>query len=108
MPLLKTKDIQEGALLALTADPSDGPGSLMTVADPERLCLRAGDIVQVVQVDRSPLTSWARVTVAVVRGAKAGRVGHVTVDLSPRVQRCWQSLTLTGSVEAARLPPGPR
>lgn len=107
MSLLRTKAIRVGSLLAFTADPTAMNGVSLMWGNPAHLGLSRGDVVQVLSIEVGDGTSWAKVQVLVLRGKRAGCTGHVSVDLGERVQRCWQSLTLSGSMEPVRQPRRP-
>lgn len=103
MSLLRTKSIQVGSVLAFTgAAPEEGSTFFYgTIAE---FNLLPGDVVKVIDIDRSRATAtpFARVTVAVLKGKFVGRLGTVSIDLSTRVTRAWQVLTVTGSMAPLR------
>ncbi len=105
MSLLRTRAIKVGSLLAFTADPTAMAGVSLMWGNPAHLSLTRGDVVQVLSIALGDGTTWAKVQVLILRGKRAGCTGFVSVDLGPRLQRCWQSLTATGSMAAARQPP---
>lgn len=103
MSLLRTKSIQVGSVIAFTgASPEEGSTFFYgTIAE---FNLLPGDVVKVIDIDRSrdSSTPFARVTVAVLKGKFVGRLGTVSIDLSARVTRAWQALTMTGSMAPLR------
>lgn len=102
MSLLRTKAIRVGSLLAFTADPTAMTGVSLMWGNPAHLSLSRGDVVQVLSIALGDGTTWAKVQVLILRGKRAGCTGFVSVDLGPRLQRCWQGLTTTGSMEPIR------
>ncbi len=103
MSLLRTKTIQVGTVLAFTGV-SPAEGLTFFYGSAAEFALEAGDVVKVIDIDRSreKETPFARVTVAVLKGKFVGRVGQVSIDLSARLQRSWQTLTETGSMAPVR------
>lgn len=102
MSLLRTRSIAVNSLLAFTGvDPDDGQTFLW--GNPKDFELNRGDVVKVLEIHRRDGTPWARVIVAVIKGKSAGRVGQVSIDLTARVQRAWQTLTQTGSMAPVRV-----
>lgn len=107
MSLLRTKAVRVGNLLAFTGvHPEQGQTFII---GPAEFSLARGDVVQVIDIDRSREadTPWAKVTVACIKGKCVGRMGIVGIDLSARLQRSWQALTVTGSMERTRAPAKP-
>ncbi len=75
------------------------PGALLAFMGQATTCeedipLLPGDIVEVISLDPDD----DAVTVLVLRGRRAGKVGVVHVDMSQRSLKGWRFLTLTGSV----------
>lgn len=70
----------------------------------EDIQLTPGDIVQVIDV----VEEDDCLMVLVLRGARAGRVGEVHLDLRARVLRGWRGLTTSGSVARAQRTTGTR
>ena len=103
MSLLRTKSIQVNAILAFTGVSAE-EGLSFFYGPPSEFALECGDVVKVVDIDRSRQaeTPWAKVTVAVLKGKFVGRMGVVGIDLSSRLQRSWQALTETGSMAPVR------
>jgi len=77
--------VREGAYLAYV-----GPHA---AACEEDIPLSPGDVVQVIEV----VEHDDCLKVLVLRGARAGRVGEVHLDLQARVLRGWRGLTQSGS-----------
>lgn len=102
MSLLRTRDIGPNTLIALAEDPSTTGGAFVW-GDPNHLLLKKGDVVQALELHETRDSDWAKLLVLVVKGRRAGRVGYVSVDMGRRTQRCWQSLTATGSMSPVRL-----
>ncbi len=103
MTLLRTKSISVGSVLAFTGITSE-EGQTFLWGNPSEFTLNAGDTVLIIDIERKETTPWARVTVAVLKGKCCGRTGVVSIDLSSRSQRSWQTLTQTGSMEQVRAP----
>ncbi len=106
MSLLRTKAIRVGSLLAFTDDPAAANGVSLLWGNPAHMSLSRGDVVQVLSIEVGDGTTWAKVQVVVIRGKAAARVGHVSIDMGERRQRCWQALTATGSMAPIRCPKG--
>jgi hypothetical protein len=103
MTLLRTKSITVGKVLAYTGAPPE-EGQTFLWGNPKEFTLGIGDTVLVIDIERKDGTPWARMTVAVLKGVCCGRTGVVSIDMSARSQRSWQSLTQTGSMEKVRAP----
>jgi len=93
---MNRRAVREGALLAYV-----GPHA---AACEEDIQLTPGDIVQVIDV----VEEDDCLMVLVLRGARAGRVGEVHLDLRARVLRGWRGLTTSGSVARAQRTTGTR
>ena len=61
-------------------------------------------MVQVLEINRHDGSPWARVVVAVLKGKCCGRIGQISIDMSARLQRSWQRLTMSSSMETGRAP----
>lgn len=92
-----TQMMRPGAILGFNSAPTVLEGAFPWNDDD--LEIRKGDVVQIVSVDPPDASDgWAKIQVAVLKGEACGRVGTLSVDLSPRKQRCWRYLTITGSM----------
>lgn len=101
MSLLQTRFIAEGSRLAFTGvTPEDGQTFIW--GNVKDFDLERGDVVQVLEINRRDGSPWARVVVAVLKGKCCGRVGQVMINMDVRLQRSWQRLTMTGSMEPVR------
>lgn len=107
MSLLRTRAIRVGSMIAFTADPTAMNGVSLMWGNPAHMNLTRGDVVQVLSIEVGDGTPWAKVQVIVVRGKAAGRTGHVCIDMGERLQRCWQALTVTGSMAPVRAKSDP-
>lgn len=101
MSLLQTRWITEGSRLAYTGVSAED-GQTFIWGNAKDFDLERGDVVQVLEINRRDGSPWARVVVAVLKGKCVGRVGQVSIDMSARLQRSWQRLTTTGSMEPVR------
>lgn len=105
MSLLRTKTVTVGSVLAFTGVDAE-TGQTFIHGLPSEFNLDKGDVIKVIDIDRAREadTPWAKVTVACLKGRFVGRVGVVSMDLSTRYQRSWQTLTHSGSLPAVRAP----
>jgi hypothetical protein len=101
MSLLQTRFIVEGSRLAYTGAPVED-GQSFIWGNAKDFDLERGDVVQVLEINRRDGSPWARVVVAVLKGKCCGRIGQISIDMSARLQRSWQRLTMTGSMEPVR------
>lgn len=110
MTLLRSKSVTVGTVLAFTGVKAEEDGQTFLHGTAAEFNLDRGDVVKIIDIDkeRQGDTPWAKVTVACLKGKFVGRVGVVSIDLSTRYQRSWQSLTHTGSMVAVRAPKSAR
>lgn len=101
MSLLQTKFITEGSRLAFTGVPAED-GQTFIWGNAKEFDLDRGDVVQVLELNRREGSPWARVVVAVLKGKCVGRIGQVMINMEVRLQRSWQRLTVSGSMEPVR------
>lgn len=101
MSLLQTRWITEGMRLAYTGVPVED-GQTFIWGNAKDFNLDRGDVIQVLEINRRDGSPWARVVVAVLKGKCCGRVGQVMINMEVRLQRSWQRLTMTGSMEPVR------
>lgn len=86
------------------------PGSYLAYLGPreaeceEDIVLSPGDVVQVLEVIKKDDC----IRVLVLRGARAGKVGDLHLDLSKRVIQGFRSMTITGSMASVVLATGSR
>jgi hypothetical protein len=102
MSLMRTRAIRLGSLIAFTADATASSGVSIMWGNPTQMGLTRGDVVQVLGIEVGDGTTWAKVHVLVVRGKRAGCTGFVSIDMGERLQRCWQTLTVSGSMAPVR------
>ena len=105
MSLLRTRAIKLGSLIAFTADATASNGVSLMWGNPTQMGLTRGDVVQVLGIEVGDGTTWAKVHVLVVRGKRAGCTGFVSIDMGERLQKCWQTLTVSGSMAPVRSKP---